>query len=197
VVERLTNRSRDEHPDRAALERLARFDPVFHTARLREADSADDDFAAGFHLGQLLRHQPWAADLLVKQAHVFARQRQPQQAALSLTRARLLDPGIKVDEPGFAARGERAAQAGNWLRALALWRILIEQPGACPGLRSDLLLTELASGDTESAHRTAGALIATLAGQEDAAVAALYAAPLSDGRVLDPSARQMQALSLG
>jgi len=185
VVERLTDRPRDEHPDRAALERLARFDPDFHTARLAEAENADDDFAIAFHLGQLLRHLPWAADLLVKQAHLFARQEQPQQAALILTRALLLNTRVAFADLGFAARGDRAARAGNWTRAVFTLRIMVEQPGASPLLRSNLLLAELAAGDAEAARRTAGAIVAALLGQGDAVVAAglqawLSAAPLSE-----------------
>src|SRR5215203_1960123 len=72
VVERLPGRPWDGHPDRAALEKLARFDPHFHTTRLTEAENADDDFAAAFHLRQLLHQQPWDASLLVKQAHLLA-----------------------------------------------------------------------------------------------------------------------------
>jgi len=180
VVERLTDRPQGEHPDRAALERLAHFDPDFHTARLAEADSADDDFAAAFHLGQLLRQQPWAADLLVKQAHLFARQGQPQQAALSLTRALLLNPRVAFADPGFAARGERAAVAGNWPRAIRILRIMVEQPKASPLWRSNLLLAELAAWDAEAARRTAAAIVAAPPDQGNAADVALTAAPLSE-----------------
>jgi tetratricopeptide (TPR) repeat protein len=180
VVERLTDRPRDEHPDRAALQRLARFDPYFHTARLAEANSADDDFASAFHLGYLLRQQPWAADLLVKQAHVFARQGQPQQAALSLTRALLLNPRVPLADPGFASRGDGSAQAGIWPRGVATLRFNVEQPGSNPLLRSKVLLAELSAGDVEAARRTAGAIVAALPGQGDAAIALLSAAPLSE-----------------
>jgi len=133
----------------------------------------------------LLRHFPWAADLLVKQAHVFARQGQSQQAALSLTRALLLNPRVAFADPGFASRGDRAARAGNWPRAVAIFRIMAEQPGSSPLLRSNLLLAELAAGDAEAARRTAGAIVAALPDQGDAGVAAglpswLSAAPLSE-----------------
>ncbi len=178
-MERLPDHPRDKHPDRAALEQLARFDPHFHTARLAEADRAGDDFAMAFHLGKLLRNQPWDAELLVKQAQLFARQGHPQQAALSLTRALVSNPHVGFADPEFAARGERAAQTGNWGSAVAILHILVEQPGASPVSRSNLLLAELAAGNADAPRRTAGTLIAALPGQGDADVAALTAAPVS------------------
>ena len=69
MVERLTDRPRDEHPDRAALERLARFDPDFHIARLAEAESANDDFAAAFHLRWLSAAQLSEADAAKWEQH--------------------------------------------------------------------------------------------------------------------------------
>ncbi len=53
VVERVTDRPRDEHPDRAALEHLARFDPDFHSARLAEADERRRRFRERLPLGDI------------------------------------------------------------------------------------------------------------------------------------------------
>ena len=128
----------------------------------------------------MLRYQPWDADLLVKQAHVFARQGKPEQAALSLTRALLLKPRVAFADAGFAARGDRAAQAGDWTRAITIWRIVVGQPKANAEWRTKLLLAELAAGNVEAARRTAGAIVAALPNQRDTAVAALSAAPLSE-----------------
>jgi hypothetical protein len=175
VVERLGDRPRGEHPDRAALERLLRFDPDFHTARLAEADSASDDFAIAFHLGHLLRQQPWSADLLVKQAHLFACRGQMQQAVLGLARALLLHPHVAFADPEFEARGMRAARADNWPRAVGIFRIMVAQPRAPVWWRDNVLLAELADGETEAARRTAGAIV-----QRDLTTTALAAAPLSE-----------------
>ncbi len=125
---------------------------------------------------------------------MFARQGRPQQAVLSLTRALLHNPRIAFADPGFAARGDRAAQAGNWPRAITIWRIMTAERGANPELRSNLLLAELAAGDTDAARHTAGAVVAALPAQGDAAVAALTGAPLSEADALKWEQHARQAV---
>ncbi len=101
VVERLTDRPRDEHPDRAALERLARFDPDFHTARLAEAESAHDDFAAAFHLR-------WLAAAPLSEADAAQWEQQARQAVLRQRNALTLHRhGVALYRAG---KHEQAAQ---------------------------------------------------------------------------------------
>ena len=57
---------------------------------------------------------------------------------------------------------------------------MVEQSGASPELRSNLLLAELAAGGADAARRTGGTIVAALANKDNAAVAALAAAPLSE-----------------
>ncbi len=123
---------------------------------------------------------------------MFARQGQPQQAALSLTRALLLNPRIAFADPGFAARGDRAAQAGNWPSAVATLRIIVEQPRASLEWQGNLLLAELAAGDVEAARRTAGTIIAALPVKAKAAVAAELQTSLSATQLSEADAAKWE-----
>ena len=130
--------------------------PGLHSGRLAEADSADDDFASAFHLGHLLRRQPWAADLLVKQRMCSPARDSPSRPLSALPAPCCSTPVSRSPTLVSLRAGNRAVQSGNWPRAVAILRVMAEQPGASRLLRSNLLLAELATGDVEAARRTAG-----------------------------------------
>jgi hypothetical protein len=80
---------------------------------------------------------------------------------------------------------------------------MVEQPKANPLLRNKLLLAELAAGDAAAARRTAGAIVAALPNQGDAADLALTVAPLSEAdaakweqHMRQATLRQRDALNL-
>src|SRR5262249_49504941 len=103
--------------------------------RLDDALVAGDDVTAAYHLGQLLRHRPTDAALHAQQARVLARRGRRCEAATHLVRALFLRPLVCLGpiDPAAARRGERAAQAGDWPRAVEAFRLAARQPGQ--GLR--------------------------------------------------------------
>ncbi len=136
--------------DREFLERLARFDPDRHRQQLDEALAVGDDFAIAFHLERLVREQPWDASLRILCAHVFARLGRRQESATHLAQALLLNPRISLwpVDPRAAQRGEQAAQAGDWPRAVQEFQCAVHQPHAPVLAMRDLLLAQVAASDT-------------------------------------------------
>jgi WD40 repeat protein/tetratricopeptide (TPR) repeat protein len=142
--------------DRALLERLSAFDPRWHRRQSEGAVEAGDDFAAAYHLERLLREQPWDAALHVRQASALARLGRHQQAATHLMHALFLNPRVSLwpVDPEAAKRGDRAAEAGDWPRAVREFQLAVRQPQAPASSLSNLLLAQLAGGDTEGARQT-------------------------------------------
>ena len=71
---------------------FVQLDPAWHTAQADSAERADQQFAARFHIGCLIRAAPWNADLHVRQAHALARAGQSVEAATELMHALFLNP---------------------------------------------------------------------------------------------------------
>jgi WD40 repeat protein len=79
--------------DREVLASRARFDPDWHRARLVEAEQANNDLAAAFHLDRLLRANPIDPSLHVSMAHLRARQGNWKAAAAAFAYA-VGQPGV-------------------------------------------------------------------------------------------------------
>jgi tetratricopeptide (TPR) repeat protein len=81
----------------------------------------------------------------------------------------LLNPYIPLwlPDPGAAARGEAAAAAGDWPRAVAALTSATRQPGASPWTWRDLLLVQAAAGQTEASRQTVANLVPILASLKD------------------------------
>jgi Flp pilus assembly protein TadD len=158
--------------DRERLAQMARFDPSWHHTQLDEALEAGDDFAAAFHLGRLLRAQPWDASLHVHQAHVLARLGKREQSATHLMQALLLNPRVSLwpIDPRALQRGEKAAQAGDWPRAVREFRIAAHQPQASVNLYS-LLLAQCAAADTVGVRQTVAEMARRVADEKNVEVA--------------------------
>ncbi len=150
--------------DRAALERLARFDPVWHRAQAATAEQAGEHFAASFHLGRLTYAFPWDAQLWLRQAHALARQERTAEASTSLLHALFLAPHLSPWplDPHAATRAEAAVRTGAWAVAARAFQLAAHQPGASLALRRDLLLTQAAAGQADDCRQTLAELVSLL-----------------------------------
>jgi WD40 repeat protein/tRNA A-37 threonylcarbamoyl transferase component Bud32 len=168
-------RARREAGDRDLLERLARFDPDWHRRQLDAALRATDDFAAAFHLDRLVHNQPWDATLHVHLAHVLARLQRRQESATHLMQALFLNRRVSLwpVDPGATLRGEQAAWAGDWPRAVRELQLAAHQPEVPPWTLTSLLMAQGAAGDTAGVRTTIGDLTQRLAQEKDAQAAAM------------------------
>jgi tetratricopeptide (TPR) repeat protein len=138
---------------------LTRQDAVDLARRRALAKAAEDEGrheGALHHLEALLREQPWDAQLHLRRAHALAHLGRGDEAAVALMRASFLQPGISPWplDPTAARRGDEAAQAFDYARAIAAYELAVHQPNASPTLWGSLLLAQTAAGQTAAAART-------------------------------------------
>jgi WD40 repeat protein len=158
-------RKQREKRDGDFLADLARFDPRWHEQQIDAALAADDDLAAAFHLERLVRGQPWDASLHVRYAHVLARQGRRQESTTHLAQALMLNPRVSLwsSDPKAGERGQKAAEAGDWPRAVRELQLAVHQPSVHAAFFSYLLLAQARTGDTPGAHTTMANLARRLA----------------------------------
>jgi DNA-binding beta-propeller fold protein YncE len=140
------------------------FDPDLHLRLAGEAEDAGNAFAASFHVGLLLRHRPYDASLHVRQAHLLATQGRPEQSATHLLHALFLHPRVSLVplDPGAAARGQQAAQAGDWERAARAFDRATRQPEASGSVLVAALVAHTAAGDEAARRRVTAELLRRL-----------------------------------
>jgi Flp pilus assembly protein TadD len=145
------------------------FDPDRHLRLADEAEDAGNHFAAAFHVGLLLRQQPHDASLHVRHAHLLAALGRREQAVTHLLHALFLHPRVSLVplDPGAAARGEQAAQAGDWTRAARAFERAAGQPEASASVLVAALLAHTAAGDEASRRRVAADLVRHLRTDKD------------------------------
>jgi WD40 repeat protein/Flp pilus assembly protein TadD len=146
------------------------FDPDLHLRLAGEAEDTGNAFAAAFHVGLVLRHRPHDAVLHVRHAHLLAELGRREQAVTHLLHALFLHPRVTLVplDPGAAARGEQAAQAGNWSRAARAFERAARQPEASGNVLVAALLAHTAAGDDAGCHRIAAELFRRLQTEKDA-----------------------------
>src|SRR5207244_3975827 len=107
-------------------------DYPWHATQAREAWSATDWFAVSFHINWLLRDRPWDAELHARRAYALSRLGRTAGAAAHSLHAILLDARVRhwPLDPDAGRRGQAAAQAGDWPRAVAELELAAHQPGA-------------------------------------------------------------------
>jgi hypothetical protein len=117
-------------------------DHRWHASQAQESLEAGRWFGARFHLDRLLHERPWEAERHMARAYARARLEQPTGAALNYLQAMLLDPRVRLWPADHAAagRGEKAAEAGDWRRALAELELAAHQPEAVFATWADLML---------------------------------------------------------
>jgi WD40 repeat protein/tetratricopeptide (TPR) repeat protein len=166
------NRKLREQRDRAFLERLARFDPDWDQRKVDEALAAGDDVGAAFHLERLARHQPWDATLHVHCAHVLARLSRREESVLQLAQALMLNPRVSLwpIDPEAAQRGEKAAAAGDWPRAVRELQVAARQPQAPATVLRRLIWAQVAAEDREGIRQTMEVIARRLPSEKDPTV---------------------------
>ena len=196
------------------MRRLARFDPEWHRLRFEAALLDGDDAAAFFHLRRLAAGQPWDAGLHIHCAHVLAGMKRRPEAAAHLMHALFLNPRVLLwpIDPTAEKRGETAAQAGDWPRAVQAFLVAAHQPDAPAGRVVDLLLAQGSVSDAAGVRQTMSDLARRLKNEKDPQAAALLidGAPLcalgeaggggaAGARAADarPSAKRRHAAPLG
>jgi WD40 repeat protein len=150
---------------RELLARRTAFDPDWHRKQIRSGD----DFAAAFHLARLVREQFWDSSLHIEAAHVLARLGRRQESATHLMHALFLNPHVSLwpDDPTVAQRGDQAAQAGDWNRAVQALQGAAHQPRASASSLTNLLLAQAAAGDKTGTRQTGAAIVRWLATERD------------------------------
>ena len=148
-----------------ALEEARRWvepDFAWHAAEARASEAAGQWFAAAFHLGRLLPSRPWDAELHARRVYALLRSGQPMRAAISHVQALLLNPSARFwpHNPKAAARAGKAANAGNWPRAAAEFRLAVHQPGAPVAVWNDLLLVQQAARQQAAYRQSLAELLA-------------------------------------
>jgi Flp pilus assembly protein TadD len=148
------------------------FDPRVHLRLAGEAEWAGNPFAAAFHIGLLLRHQPHDAGLHVRQAHLLAELGQREQAATHLLHALFLHPRISLHplDSDAVAQGEQAARANRWLLAARAFEHAARQPESSAGVLVDALLAHTAGGNEPARRRLLADLISRLEVEKDPAL---------------------------
>jgi WD40 repeat protein/Flp pilus assembly protein TadD len=158
-------RKQHEERDRALLARLASFDAGRHLEMVREGD----DFAAAFHVERLVRGQPWDASAHIEAAHVLARLGRRPEATAHLLHALFLHPRVSLwpSDPAAEQRAERAAENGDWPRAVRCFQVAAHQPGTAVSGLTSLLPAQAAAGDTAGIRETIDELTRRLTTEKD------------------------------
>src|SRR5262249_10369439 len=127
-------------------------DYSWHAAQAEESWQRGDWFAASFHLARLLPARPWDAALHVSHAYALSRLGRTVEAARHYLQAVLLDPRVRLWplDPNAARRGETAAQANDWPRAVADLELAAHQPDATLYTWASLLLARRAAAPKDA-----------------------------------------------
>jgi WD40 repeat protein len=143
---------------------LARQEGVGVVAPLQPAPVAQKALT----LTQQLEAQPWNAQLHLRQAHVLARRGEADKAVIHLLHSQFLHRTISLWplDSGAAARGNRAAQAGEFAEAVREYELAAHQPGADPAVWRNLVLAQFAAGLTTETPSTMARIADLLARQE-------------------------------
>jgi tetratricopeptide (TPR) repeat protein len=159
--------------DLERLQQLGRFDPDWHREQIDSAVRAGDEFAEVFHRSRLvaeqLRQQPQSASLHIHQAHLLVELGRTQEAIEHFLRALSLNPCVSIwpVDPQAAERGEQAALAGNWSRAVKSFQLATHQPEVSWVVPINLLLAQTAAGDSSGARKTTADIARRLAQEKD------------------------------
>src|SRR5262249_40937229 len=118
-------------------------------------------FAAAFHLGRLMPSRPWDANLHARRMYALMRSRQQTMAAVYHMQALLLHPSARFwpHDPEANARGDKAANAGDWSRAVEEFRLAAHQPGTKIGIWEGLLLALRSSRQEKLYRQSCGELL--------------------------------------
>jgi WD40 repeat protein/tRNA A-37 threonylcarbamoyl transferase component Bud32/tetratricopeptide (TPR) repeat protein len=103
---------------------LTAFDAGWHREQMVRQEQSQRWFAAAYHIGQLIRTQPFDAALHARRADNLARAGRADESAVEYVQAALLDPALWREPEGPAAlwSANRHAAEENWPRAAVTFR---------------------------------------------------------------------------